>query len=96
MAIDESLEVDADAEVRKVGGGGGAAKTMFDVWKRRTMEKHALTEVPLSKRNEADISETVKQYASKVEVVVDGRTEQRLVVPQMKYMFPAVPKKKVW
>jgi cellobiose-specific phosphotransferase system component IIB len=94
VAIDESLEVDADSEVRK-SGGAGPAKTMFEVWKRHSMDKHALTKVPLSKKNEAEISETVKQYAEKKEVLVDGHTEVLLVLPQIKYMYPAIPKKKV-
>jgi len=93
VAIDESLEVDADAEVRKARTTG-ASKTMFEIWKRSSMEKHALTQVPLSKRNEAEISETVKQYATKTEVMVEGRMQERLVLPQMTYMYPALPKKK--
>jgi hypothetical protein len=59
------------------------------------MEKHALTSVALSPKDEAQLTETVKQYAERQNVVVAGRSEQLLVLPQIKYMFPAVPKKKV-
>ena len=93
VAIDEQLGVDADAEVRKAGGSG-PAKTMYEVWKRNSMTSHALRDVPLSKANEAALSETVKQYAERTEVMVGGKPEQRLVLPQMVYMFPAVPQKK--
>lgn len=93
-AIDESLDVDADSEVRKTNSGG-PAKTMFDIWKRLSMEKHAMVNIPLSKKNEAELSETVKQYAEKADVVVNGKTVERSVLPQIKYMFPAIPKKKV-
>jgi len=94
VAIDEVLDVDADAEVRKALMSG-PAKTMFDVWRRNSMDKHALTDVPLSKANEAALSETVKQYAERTQVEVNGKMEERAVLPQMKYMYPAVPKKKV-
>jgi hypothetical protein len=93
-AIDESLDVDADAEVRKTNVGG-PAKTMFDIWKRQSMEKHSMINVPLSTKNESELSETVKQYAEKAEVEVNGKSVERLVLPQIKYMFPAIPKKKV-
>mmetsp|Transcript_30011 Transcript_30011/g.38741 ORF Transcript_30011/g.38741 Transcript_30011/m.38741 type:complete len:1575 (+) Transcript_30011:1304-6028(+) len=67
---------------------------MYDIWKRFSMEKHSMVEVPLSKKNEAVLTETVKQYAEKKEIVIDGKSVERLFLPQIKYMFPAVPKKK--
>lgn len=68
---------------------------MYDVWKRNTMNNHALTSVPLSKASEATLSETVTQYVTTEEVTVDDRSVERRVLPQVTYMFPAVPKKKV-
>ena len=94
VAIDEALDVDADSEVRK-SGPSGPAKTMYEIWKRQTMEKHSLTDVKLTKTHEESLSETVKQYADEKEFNENGRTVKRKVLPQIKYQFPAVPKKKV-
>jgi len=67
---------------------------MFDIWKRNSMDLHALTNVVLSKAQEAALSDSIKQYAERSEVTVNGRSEARLVLPQVKYLYPAVPKKK--
>ena len=64
---------------------------MYEGWKRQTMEKHSLTNVRLTDASAQTLSETVKQYAEAQ--VAGGRTQ--LVLPQIKYQFPAIPKKKV-
>ena len=68
VAIDEALGVDAEAEVRRKAAG--AARTMYEVWQRQSMHKHALVNVPLTPADEAQLTETVKQYAERTEVVL--------------------------
>ena len=94
VAIDLALGVDAKSEVRK-SGSSGPAKTMYEVWRRHTMEKHSLTDVVLSKKYEENLSDTVKQYAETEPRTVNGKTVNVAVLPSIKYQFPAVPKKKV-
>ena len=94
VAIDLALGVDAKSEVRK-SGSSGPAKTMYEVWRRHTMEKHSLANVVLSKKYEENLSDTVKQYAETEPRTVNGKTVNVKVLPQIKYQFPAVPKKKV-
>lgn len=93
VAIDLALGVDAKSEVRK-SGSSGPAKTMYEVWRRHTMEKHSLTDVVLSKKYEENLSDTVKQYAETEPRTVNGKTVNVAVLPSIKYQFPAVPKKK--
>ncbi len=42
---------------------GGPAKCMFEVWRKATMDRHSITDVVLSPKDEEQLSETVKQYA---------------------------------